>query len=255
MDVPTLTDDVKAQIRQHATDTYPEECCGLVLQNGPEQHYRRCRNVAVNPTQDFDMFPLDFVEAEDEVGFEGIVAVVHSHPDAQPYPSERDTAFCNRSGKPWFIVSCMEGVAQEFIYGFMPNVRRPALIGRPFVHGALDCYQIIVDYYLERFQVQLTPYRREDNWWETQGDERVSLYEDNFEREGFTQEVPVTDLQPGDMIVMQVRADRPNHAAVYDGDGYVIHHLYGRLSERVLYNRAMQASTRYIRRHRSRQTV
>ncbi|VDZ64752.1 NlpC/P60 family [Serratia odorifera] len=34
---------------------------------------------------------------------------------------------------------------------------------------------------------------------------------------------------------MQVRADEPNHAAVYLGDGIMIHHMYGQLSQRVPY--------------------
>lgn len=79
--------------------------------------------------------------------------------------------------------------------------------------------------------VDLPTYQRIDGWWESG---QVSLYEQNFEHAGF---FPVTleQIQPGDMIVMQLRAPVPNHAAVYDGDGYIIHHVYGRLSCRELY--------------------
>ncbi|WP_405051537.1 NlpC/P60 family protein [Silvimonas sp.] len=41
------------------------------------------------------------------------------------------------------------------------------------------------------------------------------------------------DLQPGDVILMQVRSPHDaNHSAVYLGDGFMLHHLYGRLSSR-----------------------
>jgi len=43
------------------------------------------------------------------------------------------------------------------------------------------------------------------------------------------------EVQIGDVIVMQVKAEEPNHAAVYLGDGIMLHHMYGQLSNRVPY--------------------
>ncbi|CDH24888.1 putative phage minor tail protein (phage tail protein) (fragment) [Xenorhabdus bovienii str. kraussei Becker Underwood] len=40
----------------------------------------------------------------------------------------------------------------------------------------------------------------------------------------------------GDVIIMQVQANEPNHAGVYIGDGLMIHHMYGQLSNRVPYS-------------------
>ncbi|WP_043946890.1 NlpC/P60 family protein, partial [Ralstonia solanacearum] len=39
----------------------------------------------------------------------------------------------------------------------------------------------------------------------------------------------------GDVILMQVRAPVPNHAAVYLGGVQMLHHLHGRLSSRDVY--------------------
>ncbi|WP_164135405.1 NlpC/P60 family protein, partial [Stenotrophomonas maltophilia] len=71
--------------------------------------------------------------------------------------------------------------------------------------------------------INLPNYNRIDGWWDNGG----NLYVDNFEDAGF---YPVKDLKIGDMIVMQINANVPNHAGVYLGDGLTGHHLYGRLS-------------------------
>ncbi|MNC75892.1 NlpC/P60 family protein [compost metagenome] len=52
------------------------------------------------------------------------------------------------------------------------------------------------------------------------------------------------------MIVMQIQAPEPNHAAVYIGDGLMIHHLHGRLSERAVYGGYWQERTILTLRHK-----
>ncbi|WP_422646034.1 Mov34/MPN/PAD-1 family protein, partial [Xenorhabdus miraniensis] len=38
-------------IMTHAKAEYPNECCGLVIQNGRRQEYVPCRNTAPSPTE------------------------------------------------------------------------------------------------------------------------------------------------------------------------------------------------------------
>lgn len=239
-----LSAELEQAIRDHAAECYPNESCGLVVEVESALAYWPCRNISPKPLDTFIMHPGDFADAEDTGK---IVAMVHSHPDAQPYPSDHDRMICNQTKLPSFIVSCDSGLADGHIHQHLPSTACPPLIGRQFVHGVTDCYQIVIDYYRQRFGVDLPTYQRMDGWWESG---QVSLYEQNFEHAGF---FPVTleQMQPGDMIVMQLRAPVPNHAAVYDGDGYIIHHVYGRLSSRELYRDFWQNITRYIMRHRS----
>ncbi|MCK9032661.1 C40 family peptidase, partial [Haemophilus influenzae] len=70
---------------------------------------------------------------------------------------------------------------------------------------------------------------------------------DNFEDAGF---YPVKDLKIGDMIVMQINANVPNHAGVYLGDGLIGHHLYGRLSSKDVYGQFYRERTTHIMRHK-----
>ncbi|WP_414079708.1 Mov34/MPN/PAD-1 family protein, partial [Xenorhabdus bovienii] len=52
-------------IMDHAKAEYPNECCGLVIQNSRKQQYIRCRNTAPSPTEQFSIHPADYAEAED----------------------------------------------------------------------------------------------------------------------------------------------------------------------------------------------
>ena len=48
---------------------------------------------------------------------------------------------------------------------------------------------------------------------------------------------------------MQVASPVPNHAAVYLGDGLILHHLQGRLSSRDVYGGYWQKITTHILRY------
>ena len=42
------------------------------------------------------------------------------------------------------------------------------------------------------------------------------------------------EVQPGDLILMNLVSPVPNHAAIYLGDQQILHHVQGRLSSRDL---------------------
>jgi len=57
------------------------------------------------------------------------------------------------------------------------------------------------------------------------------------------------ELKVGDCFLMQVASPVPNHAAIYLGDGLILHHLQGRLSSRDVYGGYWQKVTTHILRH------
>ncbi|HID8434800.1 TPA: C40 family peptidase [Serratia marcescens] len=217
-------------ILTHAAAEYPRECCGVVVQSGRRQRYVRCRNLAPEPTEQFSLAPADYAAAEDSGT---IVAIVHSHPDATTQPSQLDLAQCDLSQLPWIIASWPEGDIREVI----PREGVKPLLERPFVHGIWDCYAIVRDWYQLERGIALPDFTRTDGWW-NRGE---NLYMAHYAEAGF---VPASgELLVGDVIVMQVQAPKPNHAAVYLGDGIMIHHMYGQLSNRVSYGGYWQERT------------
>ncbi|OEZ02329.1 MULTISPECIES: C40 family peptidase [Stenotrophomonas] len=233
-------------MQAHAVAEYPRECCGLVVATSNGETYVPCRNLAETPSEHFRLPADDYAAAED---LGEVLAVVHSHPNAVATPSDADRTMCEASGLRWHILSVglddHGAPAAADLQSIEPNGYLAPLVGRQFVHGVLDCYTLVRDFYARELGVRLNQYERQDDWW-NKGQDLYSM--DRLLAEGFQ---PITgELQRGDMILMQIRSAVPNHAGVYLGDGQMLHHMHGRLSERVPYGGMWAERTRYIVRHR-----
>jgi cell wall-associated NlpC family hydrolase len=104
------------------------------------------------------------------------------------------------------------------------------------------------DWYALERGIDLPDFERFDEWWKR----GMNLYLDNFGSAGFedTNLTDRADLKVGDALLMQVASPVPNHAAVYLGDGLILHHLQGRLSSRDVYGGYWQKVTTQVLRHR-----
>ncbi|MFN4160648.1 MAG: C40 family peptidase [Stenotrophomonas sp.] len=233
-------------IQAHAVADYPRECCGLIVQTGHGEAYVACRNVATTPSEHFRLPAEDYANAED---MGEVLAVVHSHPNASATASDADRVMCEASGLQWHIVSVgqVTGADPECgdLQSIQPNGYLAPLVGRQFAHGILDCYTLVRDFYARELGIKLSQYDRDDDWWE-KGQDLYSL--DRLRAEGFD----LIDGEPrrGDMVLMQIRSPVPNHAGIYLGDGQMLHHMHGRLSEVVNYGGMWAERTRYIVRHK-----
>nr|DAE39862.1 MAG TPA: MPN family protein [Caudoviricetes sp.] len=241
-------------IKEHAVEQYPRECCGLIVADGRKERYKPCRNLAQDTGQ-FRMSAEDWAMAEDAGR---VLAVVHSHPDAPAMPSEADRAACEATGLPWVIVSVRDGDIAD-VHQFAPVGWKAPLLGRQFFHGILDCYTLIRDWYAREACIELPDFEREDDWWKKGQD----LYMQGFARAGFERVPDGMPLQAGDVVLMAVGASVANHAGIYldkrplaeapdlhPVPNAMLHHLYGRLSERVVYGGYWQEVTRAVVRHK-----
>jgi cell wall-associated NlpC family hydrolase len=166
----------------------------------------------------FIINPNDYAAADDAGE---VVAVIHSHPDLPAEPSQADRTACEASALPWFIVS-LPGLSWADLY---PSGYKSPLVGRQWAHGVQDCYSLVRDWYAQEMGLQLPDFYREDEWW-LKGQ---NLYLDNFEACGFV-EVPFSEIQPGDALLMKIFSPVPCHAAIYLGDEMILHHMHGKLS-------------------------
>lgn len=230
---------LREHIERHALQAYPEEACGLIVQQAGQAIYHPCANLASDRANQFHLDPQDWALAEDH----GIIlAVVHSHPDASANPSQADRVRCARSGLPWVII----GLPDKIIRVVSPQGYEADLVGREFTHGVLDCYTLVQDYYQRTLAIELPDFEREDAWWERCEDD--GLYLKHYAEAGFVDVGGPPCLH--DVLLMKVASRKVNHAAVYLGNGSILHHLYGRLSERVVYRGDYQRRTHVVLRHR-----
>jgi len=227
-----LLNKCRADAEAHALADYPREAVGLVINARGKPRYVPCRNQS-EELDHFILHPEDYAAAED---LGDIIAIVHSHPDAGPEPSLHDIASHAVSRMAWWIVGLKDGVAT---WHEMPAAGEMPLEGRVFVHGAIDCYTLIRDYYRQERGIDLLDFYRSDDWWHNGGD----LYRENFTKAGF---VETSTPSNGDVVLMAIGSPTPCHGAIWlDGD-ILLHHLYGRLSCREVYGAAFRERTTHF---------
>ena len=112
----TLTQKAWEEISRHAAETFPEECCGVILYYGNTDEVRRLRNIqnqlhALDPATyprdasiayAMDQKELDSIIHEAETTGARIKAFYHSHPDHEAYFSQEDRAFATPFGEPTY---------------------------------------------------------------------------------------------------------------------------------------------------------
>ena len=237
-------------ILNHAATCYPCESCGVIV----NRTYIECENIA-DSDNEFVINPRDIVRAE-RLG--RIEAIVHSHPDGSTKPSTFDRLQMPLHELPWVIVSYPE----IDIKVHKAKAYTAPLINREYIHGVLDCFSIVRDYYARELDIDIDNFERKDLWWEDAAN--ADLYVDNFSSQGFVQ---VDNLQRHDVILCRVQPTaHVNHALIYlcddgqllsettetvIGDHLVLHHPYRRRSRREIYGNVWQERSAIIVRHKS----
>jgi hypothetical protein len=118
------------------------------------------------------------------------------------------------------------GDTKNFSEVFIPNryFENAKYEGRPFLHGIFDCYTLVRDYYKRNFDIYLpTNIQRDWEWW----NKGQNLYVENAKDCSFEE---AEDIKKYDILVMKINSPVPNHAAIYLGEGKILHHMAGKFS-------------------------
>ena len=76
-----LSKETEDYIKEHSLKEKPNECCGLIINNGDKNFAFKCKNIAPQKRVNFRIDPLDYIEGT-KLG--NITAYYHSHPDDNP---------------------------------------------------------------------------------------------------------------------------------------------------------------------------
>lgn len=236
-----IPEQLKQAILAHAKQTAPCESCGFVVFKGKEMRYLPCENIAGEPESYFEISPDDWLMA---CSFDGLVALVHSHPDGEekglPYLSAADRLCQAQCELPFWLV--VGGEIKQF-----RNV--PPLLGREFENYKQDCSQLVLDAYaLAGLDFgQPKPSHYDFGWYE----DGRSIMEENLLKLGFEKLSENDPLFLGDVVLLKIGSPVPNHAGIYLGNQTMLHHSVGRLSARVPYDGAWLRTTHSIWRYKN----
>ena len=229
---------LKAQ--EHAKTCMPEESCGLVYIYKGKTKYKPCKNISISPKQTFIINPKEYANIEDKAT---IIAVFHSHPFEQPYPSAADKTICEKFKIPWYIYS----VSLNKWYDFKPSGYKAPLVGREYTFGVHDCWSLIRDYF-EIININLRDWDRPIN---PQDFTDNPYFENCFEKTGFRELKPEENLQVNDCLLFSLNSTGLNHIGVLLQNQMILHHIEGRLSSRDFYGEWLMKCTgkriRYVK--------
>lgn len=219
---------------------YPKEAVGIVVRNS----YIGLANVSQRPEATFEVDPVEFLKK----GGNDAEALIHSHPDYWPVPSERDMRQQAAMDIPWGIYNVRPDKSPTAAHRLVAS--KVAWFGRQvpkgplysknggpvrwFMHGFTDCLSEIEDWH-EIQGVKLPPSPRSWEWWLDSVDEdgkpqpAKDFYRDLYQPYGFERIDGPVPGAVGMCCLGETPEGKPiltpNHAGIYLGNGQFLHHL------------------------------
>ena len=222
----------KNQIKKHATQQSPKECCGLIVFNDRVEIVQ-AKNLSESPNQHFFIDPKSYLYASHLGEIKGIY---HSHLN-NPKFSEMDKQNSERT-KLWNV---LYNITDDSFHSYWPKNYKYKYCGRAFQIGIMDCYTLVQNYYEAELKVKLKKYTREENW----SKEAPILFNKEFSKNGL---VEVKNPRKHDIITIKGPNEKiATHLLIYLGNNEILHHprfgestieiyssIYRRLTEKIL---------------------
>lgn len=226
-----LTEQIKFDIKSHAKEQAPKECCGFVLN---EERIYRAKNTSTEIGK-FSIDPEDFLLAS-KLG--KISAVYHSHPKEEEARFSEYDKFNSISHNLLYILYAMK---DNSFSQFNPSFTGfNKYIGREFEIGKTDCWQLVKDFYETELDIHFREYYRDENYKSCLGE----LFASGMETSGF---YFVDQLQKYDCLLFGKKT--AFHIGVYLGNDLILHQPPNAYSRIESYTDKHKKITKHIIRH------
>jgi [CysO sulfur-carrier protein]-S-L-cysteine hydrolase len=106
-----ITKKLLDEIVAHAREDEPNECCGLISgADGQASGVYRARNEFESPMR-FNVHPQDLIRITNEIDEAGeeLLAIYHSHPGSEAYPSQTDINLAANWPDPLWLICSLAG--------------------------------------------------------------------------------------------------------------------------------------------------
>ena len=126
-----MPDALRAELIAHARAEAPQEACGLLAGTGAEvRRIIRCVNTSRTPVTRYAIDAREQLHAfrDLETNGEDLVAIYHSHPISQPYPSPTDRAEAHYPDAFYVLVSLRDAIPELRAYRIRDGWVREAAI-------------------------------------------------------------------------------------------------------------------------------
>lgn len=225
------------EMREHASEEYPNEACGLVVRVGSRFRAWRAKNLSPQPRHHVVIDPEAWVEAGD-VG--EVVGTYHSHPDGSAEPGMTDLQFCEATGMTMFIVGCP---SSDF-RAVEPTGYKAPYEGRPYLYKVYDCLTLVQEWLDREMGIKVEAVPHEYEWW-LRGEDLIMK---NYAAAGF---VNVDgELKRGDVLVITV-GNSPCHLGVYLGNNLFLHQPRSTASVVTVYGAHWRSMTHAVLRYQN----
>jgi proteasome lid subunit RPN8/RPN11 len=237
---------IKNSIKTLALKKMQEEICGLIYFNEKEYKFDiyPCKNKSENKKNNFTISPQDYLNCS---SLGKIIACYHSHINDNIDFSEID----KNNSNVYNIHYILYNVKHDYFNFYSPNKENNPYIGRPFVLGKSDCFTLMKEYAIKEEKVNIQ--FPKDLVYPRHLEDIKDLYENNFKNQGFIKLDKNAKLEKSDGIMMMfpsVSDKFPTHAAVYIGNGLILHQPFNSFSCVNIYDNFFKKHTSYVLRYK-----
>jgi proteasome lid subunit RPN8/RPN11 len=241
-----FNNQIKKSIKDLSIKKTPQEICGFIYFDEREYKFDtyHCKNRAENKKNNFIISPQDYLNCQ-KLG--KIVACYHSHCDDHLEFSEMD----KNNSNLYRINYILYNTKHDYFNFYSPGTSNNPYIGRPFLLGRSDCFTLMKEYALKEEKINIE--FPKDLAYPKHLEDIKDLYENNFKKQGFLKLDKFTKLEKSDGIMMKfasVSDEFPTHAAVYIGNGLILHQPFNSFSCVNIYDNFFKKHTDYVLRYK-----
>ena len=210
-----ISETVKTQIKKHALESFPNECCGFTVFDKDKPRAVPCKNSANDPEKYFSISPQDYLKISNRFA---ISAVYHSHPAGKSKFSPYDII----NSKGHMINYIMYNVEKDNFIFYDPSKDKTFIDYKEYRVGSADCYTFVQDYFKElNITLKDVEYIREEDWHERRPNLARDVMKVNPELK--KQKDGCVMKKHDFLLLAMIKGKTINHAAVYIGDNKIIH--------------------------------